>query len=126
MKHANNSLLTLKGLLLMILYTIFISCTDSRSQEIKDGDSGEVIHLADPTIFFHKGTYYLYGTGAVNKGFLVYTSRDRKVWEGPKGVKDGFALREEDAFGDRGFWAPQVFSAVTEYLWQKWKMIFPE
>jgi xylan 1,4-beta-xylosidase len=44
-----------------------------------------------------------------NLGFTVYTSSDLKNWEGPKGVNDGYALRKGDAFGQRGFWAPQVF-----------------
>lgn len=70
------------------------------------------IHLADPTIFYHEGTYYLYGTveGNADQGFLVYSSMDMKHWEGPVGAKEGFALKKEDVFGDKGFWAPQVFS----------------
>lgn len=72
--------------------------------------SSKTIKLADPTIFYHKGMYYLYGTGGdVSKGFLVYTSKDLVQWEGPKGNKDGYALIEGDAFGTNGFWAPQVF-----------------
>ncbi|MEX2592757.1 MAG: glycoside hydrolase family 43 protein [Anditalea sp.] len=69
------------------------------------------IHLADPTIFFHEGIYYLYGTveGNANQGFLVYSSPDLKEWEGPIGANQGFALRKGEAFGDKGFWAPQVF-----------------
>lgn len=69
------------------------------------------IHLADPTVFLYEETYYLYGTveGNADEGFLVYTSSDRKGWEGPVGATEGFALKKEDVFGDRGFWAPQVF-----------------
>lgn len=70
------------------------------------------IHLADPTIFLHEGTYYLYGTveGNANQGFLVYVSKDKKNWEGPVGAKGGFALHKDDVYGDKGFWAPQVFT----------------
>ena len=32
-----------------------------------------------------------------------------KVWEGPKGVKNGYALSKGDAFGESNFWAPHVF-----------------
>lgn len=62
--------------------------------------------LADPTIFYHKGTYYLYGTGSGNKpnGFKVFTSVDKKNW-----IDRGHALKEGESFGDKGFWAPQVF-----------------
>ncbi|MFD3002387.1 glycoside hydrolase family 43 protein [Pontibacter toksunensis] len=79
------------------------------AQDVAEGNN---IHLADPTVFYHKGTYYLYGTveGNSGKGFEVYTSEDLKSWEGPKGVRDGFALSKEDAYGTEGFWAPQVFN----------------
>jgi xylan 1,4-beta-xylosidase len=32
-----------------------------------------------------------------------------KTWKGPAGIKDGYALFKNDAFGSRGFWAPHVF-----------------
>jgi len=69
------------------------------------------IHLADPTIFVHEDRYYLYGTveGNADQGFLVYSSTDKKEWKGPVGAKEGFALKRDDVFGDKGFWAPQVF-----------------
>lgn len=64
------------------------------------------IYLADPAIFFHKGTYYLYGTveGNADAGFQVYASSDQKNW-----TDKGFALKKGEAYGDKGFWAPQVF-----------------
>jgi beta-xylosidase len=68
-----------------------------------------VIDLADPTIFFHDGTYYLYGTGGNIEGFLVYTSSDMTNWKGPAGVNKGYALIKGDTYGTKGFWAPQVF-----------------
>lgn len=71
------------------------------------------MELADPTIFLYKDTYYVYGTGGrggdVNRGFLVYSSPDLRKWYGPKGTKQGYSLTKEDAFGDWGFWAPQLF-----------------
>ena len=67
------------------------------------------IRLADPTIFYSKGKYYLYGTGGdVSKGFLVYTSSDLENWTGPAGNNDGYALVKGETFGTGGFWAPQV------------------
>lgn len=61
---------------------------------------------ADPTIFFHKGVYYLYGTGGGVKddGFKVFTSTDKINWH-----DKGYVLKEGEAFGTKGFWAPQVF-----------------
>ncbi|CAM3986092.1 BNR repeat-like domain-containing protein [Pedobacter westerhofensis] len=72
------------------------------------------IYQADPTIFFDKGTYYLYGTSSDN-GFLVYASKDLKSWTGPAGSKNGYALSKGDAFGTKGFWAPQVYSHNNKY-----------
>lgn len=67
------------------------------------------LRQADPTVFFFDGTYYLYGTGHAGQGFQVYTSRDLQNWTGPRGKRGGFALRKGDAYGQDGFWAPQVF-----------------
>jgi beta-xylosidase len=73
----------------------------------------EKLELADPTIFLFEDTYYVYGTGGkggnVDQGFLVYSSSDLRKWNGPKGVDQGFSLIKDKAFGDWGFWAPQVF-----------------
>lgn len=68
----------------------------------------DTLTLADPSIFFHDGIYYLYGTGAPD-GFQVYTSKDLKQWQGPMGAQEGYALHKRDAYGTTGFWAPQVF-----------------
>jgi xylan 1,4-beta-xylosidase len=69
--------------------------------------------LADPTIFEHNGTYYLYGTknnpNVPGEGFLVYTSTDLENWAGPAGSHDGFAFKKGDGYGTTGFWAPQIF-----------------
>src|SRR5690606_22186609 len=94
-------------LLFSVLTTlIFSSCAFSAIN-----DPPQEINLADPTIFLHNETYYLYGTveGNVNTGFLVYTSQDMKSWQKPAGVEGGFALHKKDVYGDKGFWAPQVF-----------------
>lgn len=69
------------------------------------------LFLADPTILYDQGIYYLYGTDDINanRGFTVYTSTDLKTWKGPAGVSGGYALKKGDAYGNSGFWAPQVF-----------------
>ncbi len=62
----------------------------------------DTLFMADPTIFYNKGTYYLYGTGGNSaKGFLVYTSSDMKNWKGPMGATDGYALIKGDTYGMR-------------------------
>jgi xylan 1,4-beta-xylosidase len=102
----------------LVLVISILSCTDSSSQhnaetsaEAAEESGNNPVYLADPTIFFHDGTYYLYGTSGhdSNLGFEVYTSKDMEDWEGPKGANNGLALRKEDVFGDKGFWAPQIF-----------------
>jgi beta-xylosidase len=62
--------------------------------------------LADPTLFFHEGKYYLYGTVGQNSdnGFKAYSSVDKKVWK-----DEGYVLRKGESYGDKGFWAPQIF-----------------
>ena len=71
------------------------------------------IFLADPTVFLDNGTYYLYGTVDTDpsKGFLVYSSSDLKSWKLDRRAQDGYALKKGDAFGEKDFWAPQVFSS---------------
>jgi xylan 1,4-beta-xylosidase len=75
--------------------------------------------LADPTIFAHNGTYYMYGTknnpNIQGEGFLVYTSTDLKNWEGPAGAHDGFAFKKGDGYGETGFWAPQIFAYNNKF-----------
>jgi xylan 1,4-beta-xylosidase len=75
----------------------------------------EPIYLADPTIFYENGTYYLYGTGGSRPGFLVYTSTDLTTWKGPAGVNNGYALVKGESYGTHGFWAPQVFKYEGGY-----------
>ncbi|WP_205512093.1 glycoside hydrolase family 43 protein [Longitalea arenae] len=62
--------------------------------------------LADPTIFFNNGKYYLYGTVARNtdSGFKAYSSVDKIAWK-----EEGYVLRKGESYGTKGFWAPQVF-----------------
>jgi xylan 1,4-beta-xylosidase len=83
------------------------------SEKIFAKQLNDTIYLADPSIFVDKGTYYLYGTSS-DKGFLVYTSKDLKNWN-KKSEDDGFALKKGDAFGSKGFWAPQVFKRGDTY-----------
>jgi beta-xylosidase len=75
-----------------------------------------VIRLADPAIFYHSGTYYLYGTveGNSNGGFWVYTSQRLRHWKRDTG-KEGYALNKGEAFGTAGFWAPQVFRSGPRF-----------
>lgn len=104
---------------LVVLLVICISFSGIAQQKSSSAKrlqtSGkDSVFMADPTIFYNEGTYYLYGTGA-RDGFLVYTSKDMKDWRGPAGPRNGYALIKGDAYGTSGFWAPQVFKAGSEF-----------
>lgn len=110
MKHVSTQPLPRTGLLLILLLFCWCRSTACFAQVKKKSGQAD-IHLADPAMLYHQGTYYLYGTSGNNtsQGFEVYTSRDRKTWQGPRGVRDGYALRRGEAFGQTNFWAPHVF-----------------
>ncbi len=73
------------------------------------GSRAESLFFGDPYVFLDGDTYYAYGTSRSNEGILVYTSKDLKLWKGPAGVRDGFALHHEDVYGESQFWAPEVY-----------------
>ena len=80
-----------------------------------DIPNGQDILLADPTILHENGKYYLYGSTSggiekTNNGFLVYESNNLYNWR-----SRGYALSKGDAYGDKGFWAPQVFKNGEKY-----------
>lgn len=104
-----------KRFLFLGFFTIILAgCGSSNTYHSDNQLKGEILELADPTIFYKDGLYYLYGTGSPN-GFKVYTSKDLQVWEGPHGATDGFALKKGNAFGARGFWAPQIFEYQNKF-----------
>jgi xylan 1,4-beta-xylosidase len=101
-----------KTLTLITCLCIFICCSQENNPTKTTESESSNILLADPTIFYNKGIYYLYGTTTGNQtngeGFLVYTSSDLKKWSGPAGAQNGLALKKGDSYGDKGFWAPQI------------------
>lgn len=98
----------MRGIYLFIF--LCVAMLPARAQ----GKLSDTLTLADPTIFFDNGQYYLYGTGS-NRGFEVYRSADLKTWEGPVGKKNGHALLKGDSYGNGGFWAPQIFKHNSKY-----------
>lgn len=111
----NNRLTWINWLLLAFVATTVSFC--AAKTVAQSSQEQENLFLADPSIFYEKGTYYLYGTGGARftSGFAVYASKDLKTWTGPVGTKEGYALKKGDAFGEQGFWAPQVFSYRNKY-----------
>lgn len=105
---------------LLSLFCVFICCSQEKETAKKTASKESPILLADPTIFFDNGVYYLYGTTTGEtplngEGFTVYTSSDLKNWKGPVGAQNGLALKKGDAFGTKGFWAPQVFKYNNKF-----------
>lgn len=90
----------------LFVFTLMSVC--SFAQTVTDRQ----IYLADPAIFYSGGIYYLYGTveGNSGDGFKVYTSNDQKSW-----VNQGYALKKGESFGEKGFWAPQVFAYRNKF-----------
>ena len=73
------------------------------------------VPLADPFILCENGVYYAYGTYRSKEGIGVATSTDLVHWKMGEG-KDGFALRKDDSFGEKNFWAPEVYRVGGRYV----------
>ncbi|MET3027965.1 glycoside hydrolase family 43 protein [Flavobacterium sp. UW10123] len=104
---------------LLSLFCVFICCSQDKETVKKATSKEQPILLADPTIFYENGVYYLYGTTTGDfpngEGFQVYTSSDLKKWKGPVGAQNGLALKKGDAYGTKGFWAPQIFKYSNKF-----------
>ena len=64
------------------------------------------VYCGDPFILLHEGTYYAYGT-AEEDGIGVLVSEDLENWSSVPGNR--LALHKADSWGDRWFWAPEVY-----------------
>lgn len=99
--------------LLTLLLVGLISCNAKGDSEnsLSENEAPETnIYFGDPSITLADGTYYMYGTGRdSDTGIKVYKSKDLENWTGPIGPKQGFALHEDDVYGDHFFWAPEVY-----------------
>jgi len=85
----------------LILFIAFNSCAKTKNTDFVFKNP---VPLGDPFIMYHDGLYYAYGTKADN-GIQVYTSEDLKEWK----LEKDLALKSEDSYGDRWFWAPEVY-----------------
>lgn len=81
-----------------------------------EGGSQKNINIADPTIFFENGVYYLYGTETLPEyGFPVYTSNNLQTWD-KSSLHNNYVLKKDRAvYGEQGFWAPQVVRHNNKY-----------
>lgn len=99
---------------LCVVAAMMLFLNTGANAQSKTKAAGDTILLADPTIFYENGQYYLYGTGSP-KGFTVYQSADLKNWRGPVGKREGHALLVGDSYGTKGFWAPQIIKNNGKY-----------
>ena len=98
--------------------TCFIAvmlCLSAFAKGVSDGGEKKVIPFADPFILYEDGIYYLYGTGSDN-GIPVVVSKDMKTWNWPDGKNMHLALHKDDSYGERMFWAPEVYHVGDRYV----------
>ena len=99
---------------LFIYSVILIAAMQLAAQEKRE------IFFADPTIYVDNGKYYLTGTKGSKgpSGFSVLESKDLKTWSPPTEVGDSAHMiltKGDQAFGTKGFWAPQLFKVDDTY-----------
>jgi xylan 1,4-beta-xylosidase len=98
-----------------LLLSTFTSCGTEKSEPYTFPDPPiKNLQFGDPYILVDNGTYYAYGTSS-DDGIQVYKSSDMVNWEGPCGVSNGFALQKKDVWGDKWFWAPEVFKVNGKF-----------
>lgn len=74
------------------------------------------VPFADPFILCHDGRYYAYGTSGAD-GIGVAVSDDLHTWNWWQGKgKDGYALHKRDSWGEKWFWAPEVYFRDGRFL----------
>ncbi|MFA5651352.1 MAG: glycoside hydrolase family 43 protein, partial [Proteiniphilum sp.] len=98
--------------LIVLSFSLLAMIPWSATSNSDTGDDGNItarlVPLADPFILLHEGTYYAYGTGAAD-GIEVMISDDLKSWRRAASPKDRLALHKDDSYGNKWFWAPEVY-----------------
>lgn len=79
-----------------------------------DGE-GRKVYFADPFIMWHDSLYYAYGTSAAD-GIEVLVSTDLEHWHVPGGGSRRLALHKDDVWGEKWFWAPEVYRVGDKFL----------
>lgn len=96
---------------MLLLAATLVLCSQAIAQKTTD----KALYLADPYVYEENGHYYIYGTGSPN-GIAVYESDDLQHWHGPCGkATGGLALCRGDVWGNRNFWAPEVYHLHGHY-----------
>ena len=92
------------SLAVTVLFTCFAGSGAGREEGVSP------LPVADPFILYENGTYYLYGTGA-RDGIAVFVSDNLREWS----RHGALALHKENSYGERWFWAPEVYHVGDTY-----------
>ena len=99
----------------ILLLSVLGICGAYARQSGERAREGQLM-LADPFILEDDGWFYIYGTHA-DDGIVVYRSRDLKRWSGRCGnAANGLALHKDDVWGEKWFWAPEVYRIGDRYI----------
>ena len=99
----------------MLFVSLFAGVMSLFAQSAGSAVEGQLL-LADPCVLEDDGWYYIYGTHS-NDGIVVYRSRDMLTWSDLCGnAKGGLALHKDDVWGEKWFWAPEVYKIGDKYF----------
>ena len=100
-----------------VIVFVAMAMVQASAQQIFMGEAAEdQLLLADPFILEDDGWYYIYGTHA-GDGIVVYRSKDLKSWSDRCGnAKNKLALHKDDVWGEKWFWAPEVYKVGGKYI----------
>lgn len=99
----------------LVLALAILGLMPSPARQVGEAVEGQLL-LADPFLLKDGGWYYIYGTHAAD-GIVVYRSKDLKSWSDRCGnAKNALALHKDDVWGDKMFWAPEVYKVGDSYL----------
>jgi len=105
-------------LILSFLYPVLnvYSCSkDHADPEAEQKQEALKVPFGDPFIMLWQGKYYAYGTYSED-GIMVYISDDLLTWSVPEDLPGGLALKKDDVWADRWFWAPEVYSVNGKFF----------
>ena len=102
------------------LFLLFVSLLAGLMSAFAQSAAGSAVEgqilLADPCVLEDDGWYYIYGTHS-DSGIVVYRSRDMLTWSDLCGnAKGGLALHKDDVWGEKWFWAPEVYKIGKRYF----------
>lgn len=103
------------SLLLVFVFAVVSLSAQNTTNAVGSAVENQLL-LADPCVLEDDGWYYIYGTHS-DSGIVVYRSRDMRSWSDLCGnAKGGLALHKDDVWGEKWFWAPEVYKIGDKYF----------